>query len=58
MGWGAGGKAPHSDALKPLIEQPIAIYFLTVAGGEGEPGPATGLYPPPPPKSSRAASFF
>lgn len=32
-------KAPHSNALKPLIEQPIAIYLLTVAGGEGaQPG--------------------
>lgn len=30
-----GKKAPHSNALKPLIEQPIAIYLLTVAGGEG-----------------------
>lgn len=28
------GKAPHSNALKPLIEQPIAIYLLTVAGRE------------------------
>lgn len=30
-----GEKAPHSNALKPLIEQPIAIYLLMVAGGEG-----------------------
>lgn len=32
---GGGKKAPHSDALKPLIEQPIAIFLLTVAGREG-----------------------
>lgn len=30
-----GEKAPHSNALKPLIEQPIAIYLLMVAGREG-----------------------
>lgn len=30
-----GGETPHSNALEPLIEQPIAIYFLTVAGWEG-----------------------
>lgn len=53
---GRGGTAPHSDALKPLIEQPIAICFLTVAGGEGEPGPTSGLYPTS--KSSRAASLL
>lgn len=34
-----GKKAPHSNALKPLIEQPIAIYLLTVAGGGGAPAP-------------------
>lgn len=51
-----GGTAPHSDALKPLIEQPIAIYFLTVAGGEGEPGTTSGLNPTS--KTSRAASLF
>lgn len=31
-----GEKAPHSNALKPLIEQPIAIYLLTVAVKEGD----------------------
>lgn len=40
-----GGSAPHSDALKPLIEQPIAIYFLTVAGGDGEPRASHWLIP-------------
>lgn len=35
LGECGGKKAPQSKALKPLIEQPIAIYLLTVAGGEG-----------------------
>lgn len=35
LGECGGKKAPHSNALKPLIEQPIAIYLLTVAGREG-----------------------
>lgn len=30
-----GKKAPYCNALKPLIEQPIAIYLWMVAGGEG-----------------------
>lgn len=35
LGECGGGETPHSNALEPLIEQPIAIYFLTVAGWEG-----------------------
>lgn len=34
LGECGGKKAPHSNALKPLIEQPIAIYLLMVAGRE------------------------
>lgn len=40
-----GKKAPHSNALKPLIEQPIAIYLLTVAGGGG--AQLRGSFPTP-----------
>lgn len=41
LGECGGKKAPHSNALKPLIEQPIAIYLSMVAGREG-PGSASG----------------
>lgn len=42
-------KGPHSNALKPLIEQPIAICLLMVAGGERGPSASRGtlwLIPP------------
>lgn len=43
-----GDTAPQSNALKPLIEQPIAIYFLTVAGRErGSPGTPVAYTPLP-----------
>lgn len=35
LGECGGKKAPYSNTLKPLIEQPIAIYLLMVAGREG-----------------------
>lgn len=35
LGECGGKKVPHSNALKPLIEQPIAIYFWMVAGSKG-----------------------
>lgn len=44
LGECGGKKAPYSNTLKPLIEQPITIYLLTVAGREGGPARQEGLF--------------